>query len=157
MHRDAPIDEVRRPGQMAELLSTLNGDIPREEARHLSRDILYRAAQLEHSFGRTTSPWMHNLMVDIGLKERGLCYHYADGLYAYLKERSYPHFDFHLVGAHIGEYWREHNALLVTARNGVPEEGVIIDPWRIEGKVFVSRMKEDKAYRWVHRPEREYR
>jgi hypothetical protein len=157
MHSDIPVPEVQRSEQIAELLNTLGSDIPREEVQRLSEDILYRAAQLEHAFGRTTSPWIHNFMINVGLKKKGLCYHYADGLYTYLKERSYPHFDFHLVGAHIGEYWREHNALLVTARNGMLEEGVIIDPWRVQGKVFVSKMKEDKAYRWVHRPERECR
>jgi hypothetical protein len=149
-----PVSEVRTSKRLTELLSTLDSDVPQEEALRLSEDILYRAAQLERSFGRTTSPRMHNFMINLGLKKKGLCYHYADGLYSYLKQRSYPHFDFHLVGAHIGEYWREHNALLITAKNGVTEDGVLIDPWRVQGEVFVSKMKEDKAYRWVHRPER---
>jgi len=75
-------------------------------------------------------------------------------LYLYLKQKKYPHFAFHLAGAHIGEYWREHNTLVVTAKNGRFEDGIVVDPWREEGKVFVSRLKDDKAYTWVHRPER---
>jgi hypothetical protein len=93
-------------------------------------------------------------MVNTGIKKQGLCYHFSDGLYRYLIQRNYPHVTFHLVGAHIGEYWREHNALVITANGQDVNEGIIVDPWRETGRVFVSKLKEDRAYVWKHRPER---
>jgi len=135
---------------------TLDANIPEQEAKILSQDILYRSTALERSFDRSTAPWVHNFMVNVGLKEKGLCYQYADGLYSYLKKRDYPHFDFHLAGAHIGEYWREHNTLVVTAKDGNLQDGIVIDPWRKQGEVFVAKLKDDKVYAWKHRPEREY-
>jgi len=135
---------------------TLDANTHEEEAKTLSQDILYRSTVLERSFDRSTAPWVHNFMVNVGLKEKGLCYQYADGLYSYLKKRDYSHFDFHLAGAHIGEYWREHNTLVVTAKNGKIQDGIVIDPWRKQGEVFVAKLKDDKSYAWKHRPEREY-
>jgi len=153
-HTDPSCHKTDTSAKLTHLLLTLDSTIPHTEAQHLANDIVWRSKVLEEQFDRSTSPWVHNFMVNVGLKQKGLCYQYADGLYLYLKQKKYPHFAFHLAGAHIGEYWREHNTLVVTAKNGRFKDGIVVDPWREEGKVFVSRLKDDKAYKWVHRPER---
>jgi hypothetical protein len=140
--------------QLTQMLVTLDTDVPRKEAERLAGDVIVRSRMLNREFDRNTSPWLHNFLVNVGLKQKGLCYHFSDGLYRYLIQRGYQHFDFHLAGAHIGEYWREHNALVITAKKGEVQEGIVIDPWRQTGRVFISRLKEDRAYRWKHRPER---
>ena len=152
---DAVPKDAEASKRLTRLLLQMERNASVEEAQQLSYDIITRAALLERTFDRTTTPWMHNFMVNVGLKQKGLCYQYADGLYGYLRQRHYPHFRFHLAGAHIGEYWREHNTLVITAKNGKVQDGIVVDPWREQGKVFVSLLQEDKAYNWVHRPKRE--
>ncbi len=143
--------------RLTTLLLSLDSRISQEESHRLSADIIRRSAALEQAFDRTENPYLHNFLVNIGLKEKGLCYHFSDGLYTYLTTKHYPHFAFHLAGAYIGEYWREHNTLVVTAKGQPFEEGIVIDPWRNQGHVFVSRLKDDHAYRWKHRKWREVR
>ena len=142
--------------KLADLLEGLDNNASRAERRLLAHDIITRAQQLNREFERSTPPKFHNFLVKIGIKERGLCYHFSDGLYAYLKKKGsyYPHFDFHLIGAHIGSYWLEHNALAVTQKGGRVHDGIVVDAWRQTGTVFVSPVREDRAYRWVHRPSR---
>ncbi|MCF6205417.1 MAG: hypothetical protein L3J47_00795 [Sulfurovum sp.] len=151
-----PHPTLNKTDQLAHLLAGLDRNIPQPEAEALAADIVRETDRLERVFDRSTLPWFHNFMVTVGIKKQGLCYHYSDGLYRYLKTRHYPHFTFHLAGAHIGEYWREHNALVILPRRKIPfGEGIVIDPWRKQGSVFVSKVKDDPNYRWHHRHSRE--
>jgi hypothetical protein len=140
--------------KLTQLLTALDTDVPQKEAERLAKDVIVRSETLNREFDRSASPWLHNFLVNVGVKQKGLCYHFSDGLYRYLTQREYPHFAFHLVGANIGAYWKEHNALVITAKGQDVEEGIIVDPWRKTGSVFVSKLKDDRAYVWKHRPER---
>ena len=147
----APQDRVIR---LTLLLQSLDSNIPPDEAEQLSKDIFHRTQQLTKEFAMTSPPVFHNFLVTVGLREKGLCYHWSDALYSHLIEKGYTSFEFHLAGANIGEYFYEHNALVVVAKGGKVEEGVIIDPWRDSGELFFSTLKNDDAYRWQHRPAR---
>jgi hypothetical protein len=56
------------------------------------------------------------------------------------------------MGANIGEYLYEHNALIVMAKGGNIKEGIIIDPWRNAGELYFSKVADDPKYNWKHRP-----
>jgi len=141
---------------LSHLLYTLDTSIPKEEALQLSKDIFKKTEALTKEFEMTSPPQYHNFLVNIGLKDKGLCYQWSDALYAYFTHKSYPSFEFHLMGANIGEYWTEHNVMVVVAKGMPIDEGIVIDPWRNPGKLYFSKVKDDHEYHWKHRPEREY-
>ena len=141
--------------QLSKLLQSLDKNIAQDEAMHLSQDLFYETQKLTKEFELTSPPLWHNTLVNIGLREKGLCYHWSDALYAHFLQKKYPHFEFHLVGANIGEYFSEHNALVVVTRGGLIENGILIDPWRNSGKLYFTKIVEDKKYQWKHREERE--
>lgn len=145
------------------LLQTLGSS--QKESSRLSRDIFQKTTAMTKTFKLTYPPLWHNTLVNLGFREKGLCYHWSDTLYLHLLAQSYPSFEFHLVGADIGEYWLEHNALVVVKKgrkvdekikkvDEKVEEGVVIDPWRDSGKLYFSKVKEDRAYKWSHRLDR---
>lgn len=140
--------------QLSLLLQSLDSSIPQSEAMQLSRDIFYKTQKLTKEFELTSPPVFHNFLVNVGLREKGLCYHWSDALYAYLSEKKYASFEFHLAGANIGEYFYEHNALVVVAKGGNVKEGIIIDPWRDSGELYFSKVEDDLGYKWQHRPNR---
>jgi len=146
-----PQAEVTR---LSFLLQSLGNNITDSEAKQLSQDIFHKTKALTKEFELTSPPVFHNFLVNVGLREKGLCYHWSDALYAYLSQKGYASFEFHLVGANIGEYFYEHNALVVVAKGGEIQQGIIIDPWRDSGKLYFSTVKSDVAYRWKHRPAR---
>jgi hypothetical protein len=139
---------------LAQMLHALNTNNAKEAAQQLAYDIFDKTEQLVKEFEFISPPQFHNFLVNVGVKEKGLCYHWSDALYDYLNAKHYEGFEFHLFGANIGEYWSEHNVLVVSAKGGVIEEGVIIDPWRDPGRLFFSKVEEDSAYRWKHRSDR---
>lgn len=140
--------------ELTTLLRALDTKITHKEATQLSEAIFEETARLRKMFQRTTSPLWHNVLVNTGIREKGLCYHWSDALYLALKKKPYNYFDFHLLVADRGEYFFEHNVLVVSVKGGRAEEGIIIDPWRQRGSLYVSKVKEDVYYHWIHRKER---
>ena len=150
----APSVPQTKVTELSLILQSLDSSIPKSEAMQLSKDIFHKTRQLTEEFELTSPPVFHNFLVTVGVREKGLCYHWSDALYIYLSGKSYDSFEFHLVGANIGEYFYEHNALVVVAKGGKVEEGIIIDPWRDSGELYFSEVKDDSEYRWRHRPKR---
>ncbi len=140
--------------QLSTLLQSLDKHIPQDETICLSRDIFHEIEKLTKEFALTAPPLFHNSLVNIGLREKGLCYHWSDALYAHFLQKKYPHFEFHLAGANIGEYFGEHNALVIIAKGGALQDGILIDPWRDSGKLYFSKVVKDEKYLWIHRKER---
>ncbi len=140
--------------QLSTLLQSLDKRIPQDEAIRLSQDIFYQTQKLTQEFELTSPPLFHNTLVNMGMREKGLCYHWSDALYRYLSQQEYPHFEFHLVGSNIGEYFSEHNALVVVGKDGSIQNGILVDPWRNSGELYFKKIDEDKMYVWKHREER---
>ena len=139
---------------LSTMLTSLDRNITTKESYALSKDIFAKKETLSKAFEVTSPPQYHNFLVNVGLREKGLCYHWSDAFYAYLKMQNYPSFEFHLMGANIGEYWSEHNVLVIIAKGTSVEDGVIIDAWRNPEKLYFSKVKDDKKYVWSHRPAR---
>ena len=140
--------------ELAALLQTLDSSIPSNEAHALSQEIFLETRKLAQKFKPVSEPHINNFLINAGLKEQGLCYEWSDALYLYFKQSIYPDFEFHLLVANQGEYFFEHNVMVVTAKGGDVRDGVIIDPWRKPGEIYFAKVKEDTAYRWKHRAKR---
>ncbi len=149
-----PLVSQTKMTQLSLLFQSLGSSIQPSEAMQLSKDIFHQTQKLTKEFELSSPPIFHNFLVNVGLREKGLCYHWSDALYAYLSQKKYTSFEFHLVGANIGEYFFEHNALVVVVKGGKVEEGIIIDPWRNSGELYFSKVEDDSEYQWKHRPTR---
>ena len=150
----APSVSETKMTQLSKLLQGLDTHIPQEEASQLSQDIFHKTQLLAKEFELTSPPQYHNFLVNVGLRDKGLCYHWSDALYLYLSQKKYASFEFHLMGANIGEYLSEHNILVVVAKCGTVEDGIIIDPWRDSGDLYFAKVSEDTKYKWKHRGNR---
>jgi hypothetical protein len=150
----APAVSQTKIMELSRLLYALDTNIPQDEAIRLSRDIFHETQKLTKEFELTSPPVFHNFLVNIGIRKKGLCYHWSDALYMHFLQKKYPHFEFHLLGANIGKYFSEHNALVVVSKKGEVLDGVLIDPWRNSGKLYFSKVGKDKKYQWKHREER---
>lgn len=141
--------------ELVKLLQVTSPYANSHEVKQLTYDIFDTTEELSKAFEMTSPPQYHNFLVNIGLREKGLCYHWSDALYLhFMQSKNYPSFEFHLVGANIGEYWTEHNSLVIVGKGRSIESGVIIDPWRNAGALYFSQVKDDSTYEWIHRPSR---
>jgi hypothetical protein len=128
--------------------------IPRvntEEAARLAQEAHTYAQVLKTRYGATSAPRLHNLWVNLGFKERGLCWHYAHDLFAHVRSLELGSIESVIVVANLGSYWEEHSAVVVTCKGCDISQGVVLDAWRSPEGLFYARTSSDPAYTWKKR------
>ena len=115
------------------------------EAALLSETAHRTSRQCAREYGVTGDPAVHNYLINIGVKKRGICADYAHDIGAKLKE-----FRFKTLVLHWGSAWAkesdENNALVVTAKNQPFIDGIVLDGWRRSGRLFWCAVKDDWEY-----------
>jgi hypothetical protein len=148
--RPVPLDsaeaELRR-SELASALAQLAADAEPEESRRLAEAALRESHALAHAYRMTRPPQLHNVLVNTGLRERGLCWHWTQDLLAQLRSLRLPHYQLHWAVAHRGELFREHNSVVVTARGADLATGLVLDPWRRAGTLTWVAVTDD-SYPW---------
>jgi hypothetical protein len=158
VHYRLPQDESGVHGQKNEhwqrtrdlkraLLDLDPGIIP-EEAALVAETAVFYSLELANEYELITPPLFHNTLVNLGMKERGLCIHWAEDLLARLRSLNVECLEFHWGVANRHATFRiEHSTVVVTARGRPFEQGMVLDPWRDSGRLFFGAVKEDK-YVW---------
>lgn len=117
---------------------------PREAAL-LSETAHRTSRQCAREYGVNTDPAIHNYLIHIGAKKKGICADYTHDIGAKLKELR-----FKTLMLHWGAAWPkesdENNALVVTARSQPFLDGIVLDGWRRAGKLFWCKVRDDKEY-----------
>ena len=123
-----------------------------EAARAAEISIRYPMA-LREQYRVTDPPLVHNTKVNMGLRDRGLCWHWADDLEDRLAEEQFKTLDLHRAIANATTILIDHSTVVISARGGSMEEGIVLDGWRKGGDLFWSRVTEDPRYKWERRAE----
>ena len=115
------------------------------EAELLSVTAHTTSRQLAREYGVNTDPAVHNYLINIGVKKRGICADYTHDIGGRLREMR-----FKTLVLHWGTAWEkesdENNALVVTARNQSFHAGIVLDGWRRAGRLFWCLVKDDAEY-----------
>lgn len=133
---------------LSEMIQALSVEINPQEAQNLAHQTIYYAMHLANEYDLVSPPSFQNYLVNQKQRERGLCYHWAKDILAYLKKEEYPTLGIYEVVSNKGEYFFEHHAISITAKGRPFDEGILLDAWRNSGTLFFTRIKEDKEYRW---------
>src|SRR5687767_5519804 len=104
-------------------LTHLGKQVAADEATRVAVTAVQQPIVLARQYRAVRPPWVHNFFVNHRWRERGLCYHWANDLFARLHEIPMSSLQLHLVVAHM-DTRREHNAVVVTARGQSFSEGV---------------------------------
>jgi len=146
---EAGLDAEAKPNpperRLAVDLASL-ADAP-DESQRLARAAIAHSQSLADEYRISRPPLLHNVLVNVGLKDRGLCWHWTEDLLAYLRELRFEHYDFHWATAYRGQLFREHNSVIVTARGSPLATGLVLDPWRHSGELYWVPVGED-TYPW---------
>lgn len=139
--------EQQKVQALTERILQLPGDGDRREASRIAAAAVRKAAAMHEEFHVTTSPRLHNLMINLGLRERGLCYQWADDLKKELTRLNPKHYEFHAAVAHRGSIFLEHSSVVITTKGEPFQSGLVLDAWRNSGDLFWVRVGNDK-YEW---------
>jgi len=128
-------------------IQSLSKKIDKEEAKKLSFEAITYSKKLAKRYEVTTPALFHNTLINLNIKKRGYCYHYANDLQRYLKTKKFKTFEFIRAVSKRGEYF-EHSSLVLTRDDLSFENSLILDAWRDTGELFWSKVKDDKEYIW---------
>ena len=145
----------RAPAALVDKLTsdirTLDRTVDPHEAREMADIALNHSLDLADSYHVVRPAFLHNVFVNTGLRDRGLCYHWADDLQSRLLRLSMTTLELHRVVAHLNTT-HEHNALVVTAKGCNYQTGLVLDAWREGGRLVWKPVTQDKKFPWVIRP-----
>lgn len=116
-----------------------------QEANRLAKVIIEGIGELQKEYGIHTFPIVHNFLIDVRLRKRGGCKHWAEDLLGIIDTVPHPHFVSYWGEAH-PENILEHNVAVLAPRGASFEEGILIDPWRTAGKPFWAVVKDDSPH-----------
>lgn len=133
---------------LTQALISLNPSVLKKEAQHAASIAVLYPLDLTQKYELTSPPLWHNSLINMQIKQRGLCYHFAEDLAYKLKLQRFKSLKIRWADHKNGQYW-EHNALVITAWNQPFKQGILFDAWRDSGKLFWDFVKNDTQYDWV--------
>lgn len=132
-------------------LCALSRTSDKAEARRVAETALRESAVLAEEYQIFRPAVAHNLMVVMGIKDRGLCYHWTEDLMKRLQTLELKSFQLHWGVAYRGSELREHNCVVITASGQGFHKGIVLDPWRNSGNLYWARVTQD-SYPWKELP-----
>jgi hypothetical protein len=136
-------------------LADLNRQANKLETRQVAETAVIYSGDLAEEYDLVRPAILHNVFVRIGLKDRGLCYHWTEDLIKRLQSLELKTYQLHWGVAYRGSELREHNSVVITAKGEAFENGLILDPWRNSGDLYWALIKTDN-YPWEARPRNEW-
>ena len=139
-----PNDQQQRIDILTRALLSLSPEVSENEARDVAQSAITHTALLGKRYRVVRPPELHNILVKIGWKQRGLCYHWTEDLLQHLQELSLRHLRFQRVVAHRGSNLHEHHSVIVTTAQNAFEQGIVLDGWRNSGMLYWSPVGDDR-------------
>ena len=133
--------------QLEQELTALSATVDKTEAQILAATAVRESAALVEEYQLVRPAVAHNLLVVLGIKDRGLCYHWTEDLMKRLQALDLKSFQLHWGVAYRGSELREHNCVVITAKGQRFFKGIVLDPWRNSGNLYWARVTKD-GYPW---------
>lgn len=149
-----PPPEAQEVTRLAAAVRGLGPQVDPEEAARAARIAYEHTHRLALEYEITDPPIIHNTKVNMGLKPRGLCWHWARDMEDRLKLENFQTLDLHRAVANSDNAFRlEHSTAIVSARGEAFDQGIVLDPWRKGGRLTWATVTGDTAYNWEPRNE----
>ena len=132
-------------------LAALNHQADIMEAGRVAETAIQYSAYLAEKYEVVRPAVLHNVLIRLGLKNRGLCYHWTEDLLKKLQSLDLRTYQLYWGVAHQGSELREHNSVVISRKGQAFEEGMVLDPWRNSGDLYWALVKTDR-YPWKELP-----
>ncbi len=139
---------------LEQAILALGPEVDAEEAARAARIVYDHTHRLAIEYQITDPPLVHNTKVNMGLRPRGLCWHWAEDIETRLAQENFQTLDLHRAIANHDKPLRiEHSTTIVSRAGDGMFDGIVVDPWRLGGVLFWAPTREDAEYDWTPRAE----
>ena len=144
-----PLVEQLRINELEMAILSLGEDIKPDEAHRAAKIAIEYPLELAQDYEISDPPLMHNLLVNMGVKPRGLCVDWTYDLLVRLQQERFRSLGLHWGVANYESAFRiEHSTVIISARGETLSRGIVLDPWRHSGQLFWAKTLEDPQYQW---------
>lgn len=148
----APREVTRGDIDMLALeIQQLGTEVDPGEAARAAQIAYQYSLQLAEDYNVTDNPIVHNAKVNNGLRDRGICVHWAEDIEARLNQEGFQTLEIHRAIAEGSDFRIDHSAAVVSKKGDSFDQGIVLDPWRYGGLLFWSPTLEDDRYPWEPR------
>ncbi len=119
----------------------------RREAGWLASTAIIRSAAIARKNRMIFTGWINNILVNSGIRERGLCWQVQQDMYRDLRKRPLKYFK---LGMTVRDRatGREHSCVYVNAAGKGLQGSLVLDAWRTCGRLQVLTQQERKDEKW---------
>nr|WP_101067675.1 hypothetical protein [Roseovarius salinarum] len=149
-----PATERTEVAALATGIRALGKDVDPQEAARAARVAYAHTDRLAEEYRITDPPLVHNAKVNMGLRPRGLCWHWAHDMQARLAQERFRTLELHRAIANADNPFRiDHSTVIVSRRGDTMFDGIVLDPWRKGGVLHWVPTRDDTRYAWRPRKE----
>ena len=145
---------IAAPDEVARLqaqIAAMREDVDPDEAVRAAEIAFRHTRELAIRYEITDPPLIHNTKVNIGLKPRGLCWHWAEDMEARLDAEGFETLEMNRAIAEGRGVRIDHSTAIISAKGDGYAKGVVLDPWRNGGELFFAPVVDDTRYFWEAR------
>ncbi|WP_425043609.1 hypothetical protein [Primorskyibacter sp. S87] len=134
---------------LADAIRDLGPGVDPAEADRAARIAYDYARQLAVTYNVTDPPLVHNAKVNSGIRERGICVHWAEDIEARLKQENFRTLQLHRAIADPDNPFRvDHSTAIISRRGDTLYQGIVLDGWRNSGDLHWAPTLADTRYNW---------
>jgi len=147
-----PMPDTGEIEALAAEIMALGPEVDPIEARRAARVSYEQTRNLAIQYQIVDPPIIHNMKVNMGLKPRGLCWHWAEDMEKRLDQEQFKTLVMYRAIANADNPYRiDHSTAIIAAKGEGMEDGIVLDPWREGGRLFWDEVADDTHYHWVQR------
>jgi hypothetical protein len=143
-----PRGDVVAEAQLRTKLAMLSPSVRVDEAERLALCAYVTSRQLAREYRVVFPPALNNILINTGARKRGLCYQWTEDLLHQLDALKLETLELHW-GEAFARTFSENNGVVVTAKGQPFAQGIVLDAWRYQGRLYWGPVRKDpEKYEW---------
>jgi hypothetical protein len=143
-----PRGDIVAEAQLRTKLAMLSPTVRVDEAERLAMCAYKTSRRLAREYRVIFPPALNNMLINTGGRKRGLCYQYTEDLLHQLDALKLETLELHW-GEAFARTFSENNGVVITARGQPFAQGIVLDAWRYQGRLYWGPVRKDpEGYPW---------
>jgi hypothetical protein len=143
-----PRGDIAAEAQLRTKLAMLSPTVRVDEAERLAMCAYKTSRRLAREYQVVFPPALNNVLINTGGRKRGLCYHWTEDLLHQLDALKLETLELHW-GEAFARTFSENNGVVVTAKGQPFAQGIVLDAWRYQGRMYWGPVRKDpEGYPW---------
>jgi len=143
-----PRGDIAAEAQLRTKLAMLSPTVRVDEAEKLALCVYKTSRRLAREYRVVFPPALNNILINTGGRKRGLCYQWTEDLLHELDALKLETLELHW-GEAFARTFSENNGVVVTARGQPFRQGIVLDAWRYQGRLYWGPVRKDpEGYPW---------